>query len=155
MITETRFGCRSAPLLARISVRSATVSFKLVAKFSSCNRLRLRTDSVGIITYVKPIFHSFMQSLRSNKSLHFTSVENPPVKVVQLILEQRMCFLSFSDSGTGVRHPSCKLPAGSCPFSRTFAHPSCRLRASSGGVPRIIGISFWGTLHLGFVQQTA
>jgi hypothetical protein len=94
-----------------------------------------------------------VQAFRSNKPLHLKAVENPSKNAAQLILEQRARFLSLSDSGTGVRHSSCKLPAGSRPFSRTFAHPSRRLRASSGGVLRIIGISFCKALHLASLNK--
>jgi hypothetical protein len=41
----------------------------------------------------------FVQPLRTIKSFRLASAENPPVKAVQLILQQCACLLDFPDSG--------------------------------------------------------
>jgi hypothetical protein len=43
-----------------------------------------------------------MQFLRSNKSLHFASVEDPPVEAVELIFQQGARFFCFSDTRAAV-----------------------------------------------------
>jgi hypothetical protein len=85
-----------------------------------------------------------VQSFRPNKSLHLASVKNPPIEVVQLILEQRARFLGFPDS----RISSRKFLLVSIRFFGLFPDRSLRWPVRNGApLPHVKGISFYGMLH--------
>ena len=91
---DTRFARRDA-LCAAACRSSVPVSLPSPAAWD-CSGAAFRFCT-------EPRLRWLMQSFCPNKSLHFRSVENPPVKTVQLLFQQRPCFLGFSSARASMR----------------------------------------------------